>query len=292
MLRKINAISTLKLIVCLLFVLFFMFPIYWLILTSLKLPSDITGSPLVWFTKNITLDNYKLLFGYTGELWGEQEYVGRSFLPIITPYLVNSIFIGVFSSLIALLLGGFLAFGVNQFNFGGSGLYKWLLSLRMLPPIVVAVPMFLIFRSLSMINNRWSLIIVYLLINVPFATLLLIGFIKDIPKEISEAASIEGCNNFGIFFKIILPLLKPIMVAVFIISFIMCWNELLIANVLTASEAAQTFPVFTANFAQVERGTAWGSAAAGGVIGSLPILLSCMYIQKYLVSGLTAGTIK
>jgi len=292
MLKKINSMSTLKLIALLLLLFFFLFPIYWLVLTSLKLPPDVTSSPVVWFTKNLTLDNYKLLFGYTGNLWGAQEYVGRSFLTKITPYLVNSIFIGVFSSLIAMLLGSFLAFGVNQFNFGGSGLYKWLLSLRMLPPVVVAIPFFLMFRTLGMINNRWSLIIVYLLINVPFATLLLIGFIKDIPKEISEAALIDGCNNFGIFFKIISPLLRPAMVSIFIISFIMCWNELLIANALTASKAAQTFPIFTTNFMQVERGTAWGSAAAGGVIGLLPILLSTMYIQKYLVSGLTAGTIK
>jgi multiple sugar transport system permease protein len=290
--RRRRYTKLLKVLGIICFLVFFMFPIYWLVLTSLKMPGDITASPVVWFTTNLSLDNYRLLFGYAGKLWGQEEYVGRSFLPAITPYLFNSITVGIVSSAIATLLGSFLAYGVLVFGFGEKRLYNWLLSLRMIPPVVVAIPMFMIFRSLRLIDNPWSLVIAYLMINMPFATLLLFGFMRDIPKEIGEAAVLDGCSSFAAFFRLMVPLTAPGMTAVFIISFLMCWNELLLANALTTTTNAQTFPVYTTNFSQVERGTAWGPAAAGGVIGIVPMLISSLYIQKYLVRGLTLGAVK
>ncbi|HHV63371.1 MAG TPA: carbohydrate ABC transporter permease [Firmicutes bacterium] len=271
---------------------FYLFPIYWLIITSLKFPGDVTASPVVWFTTKLTLDNYRLLFGHTGALWGAKQYVGRSFLPSIAPYITNSIMIGVLSSGFGLLLGALLAYGIVRFRIGGSRLYNWLLSLRMIPPVVVAIPMFTVFRTLGLIDTWWAVASAHLLMSIPFSTLLLIGFFSDIPGDIMEAALLDGCTNLGAFSRVVLPLAAPGLVAVFIIAFLTSWNELLIANVLTTTAKAQTFPVYTTSFAQVERGTAWGPAAAGGVIGMVPMLISSFYIQRYLVRGLTMGAVK
>ncbi|MEN3187044.1 MAG: carbohydrate ABC transporter permease [Atribacterota bacterium] len=272
--------------------IFFLFPIYWLAVTSLKFPGDVTASPVIWFPKRLTMDNFRLLFGYSGPLWGLEEYTGRSFLPSLIPYLRNSLIIGILSSMIGLFLGSLLGYGVVHFEIGGSRLYSWLLSLRMIPPVVVAIPMFSIFRSLRLIDTWWAVTTAHLLLSIPFSALLLIGFFKDIPKDVTEAALIDGCSNYQAFQKIALPLVAPGLVAVFIIAFLTSWNELLIANVLTTTARAQTFPVYTSNFSQVERGTAWGPAAAGGIIGIIPMLVSATYIQKYLVRGLTMGAVK
>ncbi len=272
--------------------LFFLFPIYWLAVTSVKFPGDVLASPVVWFPKKVTLDNFRLLFGYSGPLWGMKEYVGRSFLPNIAPYLRNSLVIGLLSSGVGLFLGSLLAYGIVRFRVGGGSLYNWLLSLRMIPPVVIAIPFFTIFREVGLIDTWWAVSIAHLLISLPFSTLLLIGFFNDIPRDITEAALLDGCTHIKAFLRIALPLVAPGLVAVFIISFLTSWNELLIANTLTTTVKAQTLPVYTTSFSQVERGTAWGSAAAGGVIGIIPMLVSSFYVQKYLVRGLTMGAVK
>jgi multiple sugar transport system permease protein len=161
----------------------------------------------------------------------------------------------------------------------------------MVPPVVAAIPLFLVFRTFRLIDTPWALVIAYLLINIPFATLLLVGFFSDIPKDLIDATLLDGCSEFSAFVRIALPLVAPAMVAVFTIGFLMAWNELLIANALTASARAQTFPIYTTMFSQVERGTAWGPAAAGGVIGMIPMLVSSFYIQRYLTRGLTMGAV-
>lgn len=284
--------KTICYLIIILATIFYLFPLYWLVLTSFKYPGDITGYPPIFLPPNFTIDNYRLLFGYEGPLWGAKEYVGRTFLAAIIPYLKNSLIVGTSSSIIALFLGAFLAYGIVRFKVGGRNLYTWLLSLRMIPPVVVAIPLFTIFRVFRLINTLPALVIAYLLMNVPFATLLLIGFFSDIPEEISDAALVDGCTSISAFFKVILPLAAPGLVAVFIIAFLACWNELLIASALTTSAKAQTFPVYTTQFSQVERGTAWGPAGAGGVIGMIPMLAFAFYIQKYLARGLTMGAVK
>jgi len=291
-LRKKNLTFVVRYLLVGIALFFFLFPIYWLVVTSLKFPGEVSASPVVWFPKSLTFDNFRLLFGYSGPLWGIQEYTGRSFLPNITPYLRNSLVVGLLSSGVGLFLGSLLAYGIVRFRVGGGSLYNWLLSLRMIPPVVVAIPFFTIFRGIGLIDTWWAVSIAHLLLSLPFSTLLLIGFFNDIPRDITEAALLDGCTHMKAFLRIALPLVAPGLVAVFIISFLTSWNELLIANALTTTAKAQTLPVYTTSFSQVERGTAWGAAAAGGVIGIIPMLVSSFYIQKYLVRGLTMGAIK
>ena len=270
---------------------FFMFPIYWLLATSVKYAGDVVANPVVWIPRRVSFDNFRLLFGYTGPVWGSAEYAGRSFFQNVTPYLLNSLLVGTVSSLLGLLLGANLAYGIARFGVGKGSLYSWILSLRMVPPVVIAIPMFLAFRAVRLVDTPVGVSIAHLLITLPFATLLLVGFFSDVPGEMIDAARLDGLTHVGAFFRIALPMVAPGLVAVFVISFLNSWNELMIANALTNSARAQTFPVFSSGFAQVERGTAWGLAAAGGVIGMLPMLLSLSYIQRYLVRGLTLGAV-
>jgi len=207
------------------------------------------------------------------------------------PYLLNSLTIGLASSFAGLLLGALLAYGIARFGVGRQRLYSWILSLRMVSPVVIAIPLFLVFRTVGLVDTWLGVTIAHLLISLPFATLLLVGFFGDISRDLSDAARVDGCTHVGVFFRVMLPLVAPGLTAVFIIAFLNSWNELLIANALTNSARAQTFPVYTTSFSQVERGTAWGPAAAGGVIGMLPMLISVFYIQRYLVRGLTVGAV-
>jgi multiple sugar transport system permease protein len=289
---KKQLFSVLKYLLLILALLFFLFPIYWMLLTSLKKPGEISANPVIWFTTNITFDNFKLLFGYQGSLWGQKDYVGRSFMQNIVPFLLNSFAIGSIATLLSIILGSNLAYSMANFDFGKQRFYSWLLSLRMIPPVVISIPLFLIFRTFRLLDTWAAIIIAYMITNIPFATLILAGFFKDIPGEISDAARIDGCTHLGAFYKVVIPLVAPALVAVFVISFLFNWNELLIAATLSTSEASQTFPVYTANFVQVERGTSWGIAAAGGVIGILPVVIFSTYIQKYMLRGLSMGAIK
>lgn len=283
--------SILHYLILLLALLLFLFPVYWLVITSIKFPGDVVTDPVIWIPKRVTIDNFRLLFGYSGPLWGSEEYTGRAYFQSVTPYLLNSLIVGVMASLVGLLMGAGLAYGITQFGVGRGWLYSWILSLRMVHPVVIAIPLFIAFRTFRLVDNLAGVSIAHLLITLPFATLLLIGFFSDIPQDLIDAARIDGLTHVGAFFRIALPLVAPGLVAVFIIAFLNSWNELLIANTLTNSARSQTFPVFTTNFTQVERGTAWGVAAAGGVIGMLPMLISVFYIQRYLVRGLTMGAV-
>jgi len=290
---KITRILTtsLRYVLLALAMLFYLFPIYWLFMTAFKFPGDVTSNPVIWFPTRATVDNFRLLFGYTGPVWNTAEYAGRSFYQSVSPYLLNSLVVGVISSLLGILLGASLAYGIVRFHVGRSRLYSWILSLRMVHPVVIAIPLFLVFRTVHLVDSWIGLSIAHLLVSLPFAALLLVGFFSDVPNDLVDAGRLEGLTHIGAFFRIALPLVAPGLVAVFVISFLNSWNELLIANALTNSARSQTFPVFTTSFIQVERGTAWGIAAAGGVIGMLPMLLSIFYIQRYLVRGLTMGAV-
>lgn len=290
--RLKKRLTTLSRYLALLAVLaFYLFPIYWLLATSLKFPGDVVANPVVWIPERVTFDNFRLLFGYQGPVWGEEQYTGRAFFDSVLPYLLNSLTVGAASSLVGLLLGASLAYGIVRFGVGRGRLYSWILSLRMVHPVVIAIPMFLAFRSVRLVDTIAGVSTAHLLIALPFSTLLLVGFFSDVPADLIDAARLDGLTQVGAFFRIALPLVAPGLVAVFIIAFLNSWNELMIANALTNSVRSQTFPVFTTGFAQVERGTAWGLAAAGGVIAMLPMLVSVFYIQRYLVRGLTLGAV-
>ncbi|MEM3407792.1 MAG: carbohydrate ABC transporter permease [Candidatus Aenigmatarchaeota archaeon] len=271
--------------------IFYLFPLYWLTITSFKTPSEVFTSPPVWVPSKLIPDNYLLILGYVRGIWAEAGAIYR--YQSIIPFLLNSTIVSFLTTMISVFLGALLAYSIARLKFGGKNLFTWLLGLRMIPPAVIVIPIFIIFYYMKLVNTWWALIIAYLITNIPFATLVLVGFFNDIPKELDEAALIDGCNRVNSFLKIVLPLSLPGLVAASIICFITCWNELLLATALTTTQVAQTLPVYTTVFtSQVERGTTWGPAAAGGVIAIIPMIIFSFYIQRYLVKGLTMGAIR
>lgn len=162
--------------------------------------------------------------------------------------------------------------------------------MRMFPPIAMVVPMFLVFRFINLLHTHWTLIIVYTVMNLPFAIWLMIGFFQDVPKEIDDAALVDGCNIWQTLWKVNVPAVAPGLVAAAILSIIFAWNEFLFAVILAGGNA-KTLPVAVAGYI-TDRAIFWGPMSAASVVALIPILIFALFVQRYLVRGLTLGAIK
>jgi len=183
------------------------------------------------------------------------------------------------------------AFGLSRFRFPGSAsLGFWILSTRMAPPVAFLVPMFIIFRNLGLIDTHVALIVVYTSMNLSFVTWVLIGFFKEIPVELEEAALVDGYSYGQYFRRVALPLVRPGLAATAILSAIFAWNEFLFALILTSKQAA-TIPIYLAGFSE-SMGIEWGEFMAVGCFAVIPIMIFTFALQKHLVRGLTFGAVK
>jgi len=256
-------------------VLISVFPIVWLVMTSFKTRVEIFSIPPIWFPK-ISFENY--IAEFSG---------GSSRLP----FLFNSLKVAFFSTLITIIIGSLAAFGMARFPVPGKrNLEFWILSIRMMPPVAVIIPLYLIMRSLKLLDTNIGLIIVYVSFNLPFVIWILAGFLRGIPKDIEEAALIDGCNWFQSLVRISLPLSAPGLATVSIFSFMFSWNELLAALVLTGRNA-KTLPVAISEYWSTTQ-IRWEAMAATSVIHIIPIIIVTFLIQRYIVRGLTMGAIK
>ncbi len=250
------------------------FPSVMLFLTSIKTNVDALRYPPVWIFRPV-LTNYKEIFG----------------LVPFGNYLANSLFVAAVSTAIALSVGSFAAYGLARFRFKRSkDIAFWILSIRMTPPIAAAIPIFIIMRTLRLLDTRTALVLAYCTFNIPFAVWLLRGFFQEIPKEIEESAMVDGCSPLGAFWYIALPLIAPGIAATGIFTFIFSWNEFLFALILTGTRA-QTVPVSLTGFVR-ETGIMWSHMAAAGVLAMVPMIIFTSLVQKNLVKGLTMGAIK
>ncbi len=254
--------------------LFFAFPIFWMVTSSFKSEVDISAYPPVWSFAP-TLANYAQLFT---ELNAWQA-------------LLNSALIVGLSTCLAMAAGTMAAYALARFDVKGKEFLAFeILSIRMLPPIVSVIPMFIIARQLGIFDTPWLLIAAYALSGLPFVVWVMRVFIQDIPQSIEEAAMIDGCSRFETFWRVTLPLLLPGLAATMVIVFMFAWNEFLLASMLTSQEA-KTLPVIAAN-AIKPKAIAWGLASAAGVMMSLPVVVLVLLMQRYLVRGLTLGAVK
>jgi multiple sugar transport system permease protein len=253
---------------------FFIFPVYWMVSSAFKSDQDVSQFPPVWlFTP--TLENFAKLFVEMNAL----------------DALINSAFIVCIATLIAMAAGTMAAYALARFQIGGkNAMALEILSVRMLPPIVSVIPLFIIARVLGIFDTPWLLIAVYALAGLPFVVWIMRVFIQDIPQSVEEAAMIDGCGQIEAFWRITLPLLLPGLAATMVIVFMFAWNEFLFASMLT-SQNAKTLPVIAANAIQ-PKAIAWGLASAAGVLMSLPVIVLVLLMQRYLVQGLTLGAVK
>lgn len=206
-------------------------------------------------------------------------------------YLINSLIVGIVATLITLLLGCMAAYGLARFSFAGRKTVAYAtLMLRTVPLAVIAVPVFMIWSDWRLTNSLAGLILLYVAVNLPFTIWLLYGFVLQVPIELEEAASIDGCRPWKIFLRIVLPLIRPGLAAAAIFTFRIAWNEFILALVLT-DRATRTLPVAASLFV-TDIGVEWGKLMALATLIALPPLAFTFLAARQVISGLTAGAVK
>lgn len=255
---------------------FVLFPFLWMVLTSLKNETEALRIPVIWLPEKATLDAYVTM-------WVRKNYA---------TYFLNSTVVSLATALVSTFLGAMAGYGFSRFALRGRGFLMGLvLTTQMLPGVLVVGPYFRILSEVGLYDTRTGLIIAFLTICLPFSTWMLKGFIDSIPPELDEAATVDGCGRFGIFFRIVFPLIRPGMVATMLFAFLLAWGDLLWVQTLTNSEGMVTVTLAIARTVQ-EFYVNWPELMAGALMGGLPGIVLYLLMQRWLVQGLTAGAIK
>ncbi|MEM2921490.1 MAG: carbohydrate ABC transporter permease [Candidatus Bathyarchaeia archaeon] len=267
-------------IISFLLVSIYLYPFFWMIGVSLK-PIGEWGLPH-FLPQSITFRNYFELT--TGAVYGV-----RGHFPPITSYMINSLVASITTSLLTTILGAMAAYAIQRYRAGGTALANWILSLRMIPPVAVMLPLVVIVKTLGAYDTVFALIVLYPLITLPLTTWLMIGAIKSIPRDVDEAALVDGCSELEAFFSVILPQTGSGLATSAIIAFLFSWSEFLIPLLVTQTSRGMTLTVYAAYFAQ-EYGVLWGPMSAAGVVIALPVIVFAILVHKYLIKGLMLGT--
>lgn len=253
-------------------------PVYWMLTISLKTEVDQFSVPPRWFIFRPTTAHYYDAFAV------------RSF----GQYLLTSAVVSVLATVCAMTLGTLAAYALSHFRWPrrlDKHFALWILSTRMFPPIVTVIPLFLMMRDVRLLDTRASLIIVYTAFNLPFVVWMMRGFFSEIPRELEEAARVDGDSRLGALRRVVLPLVAPGLAATAVFCLIISWNEFLFALVLTQTDAAMTLPVGIAGrVTQYE--IKWGVMSAAASVAMMPILIFALAVQRYLVRGLSLGAVK
>ncbi len=258
---------------------FCLFPILWVIGTSVKLPGEYLRNPPVWIPQNPTLVHFASVMSQKGNL-----------------ALKNSVIIATGATFLSMLVGSLAAYSLARLNTGGRHFAFWLLSQRLMPPVVLVVPFFLLLRELGQINpalgldSHAALIALYTVFNLPFVIWMMRSYFDAVPAEIEESALVDGSTRLGAFRRITLPLAVPGLIATGTFAFIFSWMEFLFAVVFTRTKAV-TLPVAIAGFSG-SQGSNWGQASALAVVAMVPVFALALLVQRHFVRGLTLGAVR
>jgi multiple sugar transport system permease protein len=257
-------------------IIFCLFPFYWLINVSLKTGTDLSNAKLV--PPHPTLANYKSIFQNSD----------------FTDALRNSAIVTLVTTSLALTFGSFAAYALARLRFPRKFLIlAVILSISTFPPIAIAAPIFKLWTDIGLYNTYPGLIIPYLVFALPLCIYILTSFFKEIPRELEEAALVDGATHFQAFRKIILPLAAPGLVTAGLLTAIFVWNEFLLAITLTSSSAARTVPASIAFFTGSSKfEIPLGTISAASVVITIPLVAAVIFFQKRIVAGLTAGAVK
>ncbi|HEY8541180.1 MAG TPA: carbohydrate ABC transporter permease [Pseudothermotoga sp.] len=260
-------------LVALLIVIIQLFPIFIIIFNGFKKDIDIWSKNPFYFKP--TLRSYELIFQ------------NRDFLKSLR----NSFLTAGISAIISVIFGSMMAFGLVRFNFKINNLVIMIiLMLRMVPQITLALPFYMLFRFFQLQDTVYGLSLAHISFNLPYVVALLIPFFASIPKEYEEAARVDGCKSFMIYWKIFLPLASAGIVVATVLAFLMSWNEFIYALILTGSKA-KTAPIIVNGFLG-QYAPLWGQLAAAGTVMLMPVFAITLSLQKYIIKGLSAGGIK
>ncbi|KNG92684.1 carbohydrate ABC transporter permease [Pseudaestuariivita atlantica] len=257
-------------------------PGLWIILSAFRTNGEILTKPAIWIPQNLTLDNFRAIFGYGENVVG---------IPVAS-YFRNSLVISVTSTFVAVLIGMTGGYAFARYTFPGkAATFLWLMLSRTVPGIALSLPLFIIWSRMGIIDTQFGVILVYTAINVPFTIWLTEGFFRQVPRDLNEAAQIDGCTPWQAFWKIEFPLAKSGIASAGIFAFLTSWNEYALASQLTRSTDSKTLPVglmdFTAQFT-----IDWAGMCAMAVIIIVPALILTFLVQKHLIAGLTFGGVK
>jgi multiple sugar transport system permease protein len=257
-------------------VLFCLTPFYWLVNISLKTGPDLSGNDLV--PPNPSLQNYESIF--------QNDDFTRA--------LLNSAIVSLVVTVLALVFGSFCAYALARLKMKGKFfILAAVLSITTFPQIAIAAPVFKLWTDIGLFNTRTGLVIPYITFALPLAIYILVSFFREIPKDLEEAALVDGATNFQAFYKVVVPLAAPGLATAGILTFIFAWNEFLLAVTLTSSPSARTVPAAIAFFTgSTQFEVPLGTISAASVVISVPLIVMVLLFQKRIVAGLTAGAVK
>jgi multiple sugar transport system permease protein len=256
--------------------LYCLIPFAWMLSTSLKTEAEAFRMPPTWIPLKPTVDSY---IG----IWVRKNF---------GIYFLNSTIISLATAVLSTFFGALAGYGFSRFIFKGRRfLIGFFLATQMLPGVLLVGPYFKILSKVGLYDTRTGLIIAFLTICLPFSTWMMKGFIDKVPEELDQSAMVDGCSRLGIFFKIVLPIVAPGMVATILFAFLLAWGDLLWALCLTSSEPMITVTLGIARTVGEFR-IIWPMLMAGSLVGGMPAILLYIFLQRLLVQGLTAGAVK
>jgi multiple sugar transport system permease protein len=253
--------------------LVFLFPVYWMFAVSLKTPQEIFKFPPAWYPASPQLQNFLVLFR-DGDVWS----------------VWNSLVIASISTMIAMVFGTLCAYSIVRFRTGGENLAVWILSQRMLPPIAVVFPIFLLYAKVGWADTYHGLILLYTAFALPYVIWMMRGYLQEIPLELEESALVDGCSRWGVLRHVVVPVARSGLFATAVFAFIFSWNEFLFALVLTRTQVL-TYPVQISQYFG-SQSTFWAKISAMSVLGTLPVFFAVAAFQRYLVRGISLGAVK
>jgi multiple sugar transport system permease protein len=280
--RRGRGRSLVEVVLLTLFAVVMLFPVLWILETSIKENRDVYAVPAKFFNFDVTLDHYKDVFVARGGS-------GPSDLSVS---LLNSVIVAGVSTLLATVLGVPAAWAYSRFTLKAKkDQLFFILSTRFMPPVVVVIPIFLMYRTLGLIDTKLGLILIYTAFNVPFTIWMMKGFVDEVPAEYEDAAMLDGYTRFQAFWRFTLPLLIPGIAATAVFALIFSWNEFVFAIFLTSSQDVRTAPPAIAGLIG---GTTvdWGLVAASATIFAVPVLVFAYLVRKHLVAGVTLGAVR
>jgi multiple sugar transport system permease protein len=258
-------------------------PALWIILTAFRPSLEVNASPPIWIPQALNLEAFESLFGLNPET--------ASGVPVES-YLINSIVVALLAMALSVPIGTAAGYAFSRFSFVGSrALLLLLLLTRAVPGVALSLPLFLLMKNIGLIDTVHGLAFIYMALNIPFTAWLMDGFFRRIPKELDDAAYVDGASHWQTFWKIDLPLALPGLGAASVFAFLAAWNEYQIASIITKTPASKTFPVGLSDFT-TQFTVDWRGMAAMSVLMMIPAIIFVLLMQRSLTKGLTFGAVK
>ena len=254
-------------------IVLFLFPLYWLFMMSFKTADEIYAYPPVWWPAGLRFDNYLVLF---------KDGDART--------VANSLIVASLSTLAAMLLGSLCAYSLARYKTGGDHLANWIISQRMVPPVAVVFPIFLLYVWFRGVDTYLGLILLYTAFNLPYVIWMMRGYIQDIPIALEQAALVDGYTHWQVLWKVVFPMCRAGLFATAVFTFVFAWNDFIFALVLTRTEVV-TYTVQVTHYFGGQSNF-WNKISAMSVLGTLPVFIVVGFLQRYLVRGISLGAVK